>query len=131
MTDCNNRTLDFARLGSQQVVADFRGGRLTTDAGALLLRETARKLGLFETLNAVIPDPRQPELITHEQQTMLAQAKRVMTAPAWPDVFASINKYGQPPCDSTYVLILLTFTTKPYIFPAAGSSRAPTLSSCR
>ena len=73
MTDCNAHTLDFARVGSQRVVADFQGGRLTTDAGALLLRETARQLGLFEALNAVIPDPRQPELITHEQQTMLAQ----------------------------------------------------------
>ncbi|MBX6314109.1 MAG: transposase [Isosphaeraceae bacterium] len=73
MTDCNNRPLGFARLGSRQVVADCRGGRLTTDAGALLLRETARQLGLFEVLNAVIPDPRQPELITQEQQTMLAQ----------------------------------------------------------
>jgi hypothetical protein len=73
MTDCTAHTLDFARVGAQQVVADFQGGRLTTDAGALLLRETARKLGLFEALNAVIPDPRQPELITHEQQTMLAQ----------------------------------------------------------
>lgn len=73
MTDCNAPNLDFARVGSRQVVADFQGGRLTTDAGALLLREAARKLGLFEALNAVIPDPRQPELITHEQQTMLAQ----------------------------------------------------------
>ncbi len=73
MTDCTAPTLDFARVGAQQVVADFRGGRLTTDAGALLLRELAQKLGLFEALNAVIPDPRQPELITHEQQTMLAQ----------------------------------------------------------
>jgi hypothetical protein len=54
-------------------VAVFQAGGLTTDAGVLLLPETARSLGLFEALNAVIPDPRQPELITHEQQTMLAQ----------------------------------------------------------
>jgi hypothetical protein len=73
MTDCNVGTLPFARVGSQQVVADFRGGRLTTDAGALLLRETARTLGLFEVLNAVIPDPRLPDLIVHDQQAMLGQ----------------------------------------------------------
>jgi hypothetical protein len=39
----------------------------------LLLRETARKLGLFGALDAVIPDPRLPELITHDQPVMLAQ----------------------------------------------------------
>jgi hypothetical protein len=79
MTDCNAPTLHFARVGSRQVVADFPGGRPTTDAGAVLLRETARPLGLFEALNAVIPDPRQPESITHEQQTMLAQRITAIT----------------------------------------------------
>ena len=73
MTDCNAVPVSFARVGPQRVVADFQGGRLTTDAGALLLRETARTLGLFGALNAVIADPRQPELIVHDQETMLAQ----------------------------------------------------------
>src|SRR4051812_21123319 len=73
MTDCNADPLRFASDGRRHVVADFQGGRLTTDAGALLLREIARQIGLFEALNAVIPDPRQPELITHDQLTMLAQ----------------------------------------------------------
>ena len=73
MTDCNADPLRFASAGRRQVVADFQGGRLTTDAGALLLREAARHSGLFSALNAVIPDPRLPELITHDQQTLLAQ----------------------------------------------------------
>ncbi len=55
------------------VVADFSGGRLTTDAGVLLLREVAQRTGLFRALDRVIPDPRQPDLIVHDQQTMLAQ----------------------------------------------------------
>lgn len=73
MTDCNAETLSFARVGSQRVVADFRGGRLSTDAGALLLREVAHRLGLFEALDAVIPDPREPALLIHDQRAMLAQ----------------------------------------------------------
>ncbi len=73
MTDCNRDTLHFASLGPKQIVADFQGGRLTTDAGALLLREVERSLGLFDARDAVIPDPRQPELITHDQKTILAQ----------------------------------------------------------
>lgn len=73
MTDCNRDTLDFARLGSKSVQADFQGGRLTTDAGALLLRQAAEATGLFDALNAAIPDPRHPALVVHDQRTMIAQ----------------------------------------------------------
>ena len=31
MTDCNRDCLPFSSLGPKAVVADFRGGRLTTD----------------------------------------------------------------------------------------------------
>jgi hypothetical protein len=73
MTDCSPPTLRFSSLGTKAVVADFHGGRLTTDAGALLLREVAASNGLFEALDAAIPDPRDPALITHDQHTLLAQ----------------------------------------------------------
>ena len=39
MADCNRQPLAFSSLGSKAVVADFLSGRLTSDAGALLLRE--------------------------------------------------------------------------------------------
>jgi Transposase DDE domain group 1 len=73
MTDCNPIPLAFSRIQGKPVVADFSGGRLTTDAGVLLLREVAERTGLFRALDRVIPDPRQPEMIVHDQQTMLAQ----------------------------------------------------------
>jgi hypothetical protein len=73
MTDCTRDAMTFSRLRTKPVVADFRGGRLTTDSGALLLREVARRLGLFEALDAAIPDPRDPALIVHDQKAMLAQ----------------------------------------------------------
>src|SRR3954453_18750015 len=73
MTDCSPEPLHFARAGGKAVVADFQGGRLTTDAGALLLREVERRLGLFDALDRCIPDPRQPELIRHDQRGLLGQ----------------------------------------------------------
>jgi hypothetical protein len=73
MTDCNRQPLQFSTLLNKAVVADFLGGRLTTDAGALLLREVAEKTGLFDALNAVIPDPRNPVFTIHDQHSMLAQ----------------------------------------------------------
>ena len=73
MTECNGDALHFARIGTRAVVADFRGGRLTTDAGALLLREVGQSSGLFDALDAAIPDPRWPPSVIHDQKAMLAQ----------------------------------------------------------
>ena len=73
MTDCNRQPLRFSTLANRAVVADFLGGRLTTDAGALLLREVAEKTRLFEALDAAIPDPRNPVFIIHDQRALLVQ----------------------------------------------------------
>jgi hypothetical protein len=73
LADCNPDPLCFSTLGPKTVVADFQGGRLTTDAGALRLREVADRSGLFDALNAVIPDPRNPVLTLHDQKSLLAQ----------------------------------------------------------
>jgi hypothetical protein len=73
MTDCNRQPLPFSSLGPKAVVADFDGGRLTSDAGALLLREVDDRIGLFDALDAAIPDPRLPLLVVHDQRAMIAQ----------------------------------------------------------
>jgi hypothetical protein len=73
MTECTRTALPFSRLGPRRLEADFSGGNLTTDAGALLLREADRRLGLLDALDGVIPDPRNTELITHPQRALLAQ----------------------------------------------------------
>ena len=65
--------MDFGRLGRRSVVADFDGGRLTSDAGALLLQQVDQRLGLIDAINACIPDPRDPRYIIHQQRTLLAQ----------------------------------------------------------
>jgi hypothetical protein len=65
--------------------ATFDGGFITSDAGALLLREVAGKSKLFERMAQGVPDPRNPALIEHDQQTMLAQ--RVLgIACGWEDL---------------------------------------------
>lgn len=73
MTDCNSNSIFFSSLSRRHVVADFSGGAIVSDAGALLLREIDRKSGLIDRLDAVIPDPRNQALITHQQATMLRQ----------------------------------------------------------
>ena len=39
-TQCNAASLDFPRLGRRELIADFDGGDITSDGGALLLRKT-------------------------------------------------------------------------------------------
>jgi len=73
MTQCTTPPLTFASLGSRRVEADFSGGDLTTDAGALLLREADQRIGLINALNDVLPDPRDPVFVTHPQRALLTQ----------------------------------------------------------
>lgn len=73
MTECSTDVIEFSSVDRRQVVADFLGGRLTSDAGILLLREVDRKIGLLDAINDAIPDPRDPATITHDQRTMLSQ----------------------------------------------------------
>jgi hypothetical protein len=73
MTECIDDPLHFSRIGPKAVIADFNGGRLTTDAGALLLRELGENLGLFDALDRVIPDPRWLPIVVHDQKAMLTQ----------------------------------------------------------
>ncbi len=73
MTECIPTPLTFSSLGRRRLEADFSGGTLTTDAGALLLREADRRLGLLDALDRAIPDPRNPDFIVHPQRALLAQ----------------------------------------------------------
>lgn len=73
MTDCNTSQLLFSSLKRKKIQADFNGGSLTSDAGALLLRELDKHIGLIDAINSCIPDPRNPFYTIHTQRTMLAQ----------------------------------------------------------
>ena len=73
MTECNTSMMEFSRLRSRSVTADSNGGRFTTDAGVLLLREIDRRTGLINAINDCVPDPRDPRYTVHLQREMLAQ----------------------------------------------------------
>jgi hypothetical protein len=63
----------FSDLGPRQVVADFSGGTLSTDAGALLLRQVDANLGLSAQLAQCFYDQRNPVWVDHSLQEMLRQ----------------------------------------------------------
>jgi len=72
-TDCSPRQLEFQGFGSRQVVGRFDGGRQTSDAGLLLLREVAEGSGLIRRFAACFTDYRRPELIEHTVEELLGQ----------------------------------------------------------
>ncbi len=76
MTECNGNTLHFQGHGRRDVVAQFDGGMITSDAGGLLLREVNETFGVIRQFAACFRDHRNPELIEHPVEQLLAQ--RVM-----------------------------------------------------
>lgn len=73
MTECNQQSFEFQGLGSRKVQADFSGGYLSSDGGALLLRQVDGAHGLCERLAECFSDRRDPELVEHELPVMLRQ----------------------------------------------------------
>src|SRR4051794_26652421 len=72
-TDCIPTLFDFAPVEGRKVVANFDGGAITSDAGALLLGATDRVLGLTGRLAGCFNDHRDPDLIEHRLETLLTQ----------------------------------------------------------
>jgi len=63
----------FGDLGSRHVVADFSGGYLSGDGGALLLRQIDRSLGLSRKVAACFVDRRHQVFVDHALEELLAQ----------------------------------------------------------
>ena len=72
-TECNPTLFDFARVEGRVVMASFDGGRMTSDAGALLLGAADRVIGLTRRFAACFSDARNPALIEHEVETLVMQ----------------------------------------------------------
>lgn len=74
MTQCNQGTLLFQGLGSREVVAAFDGGKVTSDAGGLLLREVEARFNFIARFaRDCFFDHRDPELIEHPLEDLLKQ----------------------------------------------------------
>ena len=73
MTECKQESFRFTAHFSRRVESEFTAGRVSSDGGALLLRETDRKIHLLGRLGACFIDGRSPLLVRHRLSEMLAQ----------------------------------------------------------
>src|SRR5919108_6232141 len=73
MPQCNQNEFVFAPHFSRDVVARFDERQLSTEGGALLLRETDEKLRLLSRVSKCFSDHRNPLWTVHELHELLAQ----------------------------------------------------------
>ena len=71
-------------VAGKPVHVAFDGGRLTSDAGVLVLAEIERKLGIAERLAGCIADPRAPERVRHSLVEMI-RFRSLLIAAGYPD----------------------------------------------
>jgi len=73
LTECNQSSFGFEACGGREVVARFDGGTISSDGGALLLRQTDRQINLLPRLAQCFLDGRDQDLVEHSLEQMLAQ----------------------------------------------------------
>ena len=71
-------------VGGKPVHVAFDGGRMSSDAGVLLLAEIERELGLADRLARCIEDPRAPERVRHGLSSMI-RFRALMIAAGYED----------------------------------------------
>jgi len=73
MTECNQQLFEFQVHSSHKVTADFSGGYLSSDGGALFLRGIDLKLGLIDRLAGCFVDLRHRAFVEHQVAEVLRQ----------------------------------------------------------
>jgi hypothetical protein len=65
MTECNQSNFGFEGCGGREIVARFDGGTISSDGGALLLRQIDRRLNLLPRFAECFLDGRAAEKVKH------------------------------------------------------------------
>ena len=73
MTQCNELQLSFDNEGRREVVAEFSAGAISSDGGALLLREADRKMNLLARFSLCFQDTRNPVFVQHRLEELMTQ----------------------------------------------------------
>jgi hypothetical protein len=73
MPECSETSYAFQPLEGRAVTARFNGGYVTSDGGALLLREVEHKTSLLHRFAACFTDQRAPARIEHTVEDLIKQ----------------------------------------------------------
>jgi Transposase DDE domain group 1 len=115
MTKCTQDSFSFAPAFRREVVARFDAGPVSSDGGALLLREVARKIDLLPRFAACFIDGRDPGRIEHTVEQLLSQRVYALALG-----YEDLNDHDTLRFDP--LLSLLTGKREPNEEPLAGKS---------
>lgn len=73
MTECYQETIPFPPVKRRRVEAEFRGGDITSDGGAQLLRLVDQRLGLTDAIARCMPDTRRQASCQHSMLELIRQ----------------------------------------------------------
>ena len=73
MTECTQSDFGFEPCGPRQIVSRFDGGTISSDGGALLLRETDKRMNLLPRLAQCFLDGRNQDRVEHTILEMVSQ----------------------------------------------------------
>jgi Transposase DDE domain group 1 len=111
--------LSFHPVAGHTIRADFEGGALSSDFGALLLRGIDRQIGLTARLAAASPEKRHPSYLDHPLRALLAQ--RIYQIASGYAAAKDANRLRRDP------LLKLGVERSP-LAPEQARARAPTFS---
>jgi hypothetical protein len=72
-TQCIQEQMAFQQLGQRDVIGRFDGGKISSDAGGLLLREVEKHCGIVKRLSGCFRDYRDPQRIEHSVESLIGQ----------------------------------------------------------
>ena len=72
-THCSSQRYLFQEPGRREIVAEFNGGRISTDGGVVLVREADRQRRIVERFAGCFEDAREPGQVEHPLEDLLRQ----------------------------------------------------------
>lgn len=72
-TQCIQEQMVFQQLGRREVIGRFDGGRISSDAGGLVLREVERSCGILKRLAGCFQDYRDGQRTEHSLEALISQ----------------------------------------------------------
>jgi hypothetical protein len=72
-TQCHRIHMQFQNLGKREVIAQFDGGKISSDGGGILLREVEKRTGIIKGFSECFTDYRASERVEHTLDELVSQ----------------------------------------------------------
>ncbi len=95
MTECTPASFEFPACKRRRVQASFDGGAITSDAGALLLRQVDQRLVLTRAVARALNDPRRSASCDHDSLSLVRQRIYALALG-----YEDLNDHQQLRCDA-------------------------------